>query len=44
MIEAIRPKVTLATAEIQDGDIITVQKSLSDKEYVEEWLRECRRE
>lgn len=34
MIEPIKPKITLAASEIQDGDIITVQKVLSDKEYV----------
>jgi ubiquitin carboxyl-terminal hydrolase 7 len=32
MIEAMKPKVTLAASEIQDGDIITVQRVLSDKE------------
>lgn len=32
MIEAMKPKVTLAASEIQDGDIITVQRTLSDKE------------
>lgn len=32
MIEQMKPKVTLASSEIQDGDIITVQKSLSEKE------------
>lgn len=32
MIEAMKPKMTLAQSEIQDGDIITVQKTLSDKE------------
>jgi ubiquitin carboxyl-terminal hydrolase 7 len=32
MIEVMKPKVTLAASEIQDGDIITVQKVLSDKE------------
>jgi ubiquitin carboxyl-terminal hydrolase 7 len=32
MIEAMKPKVTLAQSEIQDGDIITVQRTLSDKE------------
>ncbi|KAF2276539.1 cysteine proteinase [Westerdykella ornata] len=32
MIEAMKPKVTLAQAEIQDGDIITVQRVLPDKE------------
>jgi ubiquitin carboxyl-terminal hydrolase 7 len=32
MIEAMKPKVTLAASEIQDGDIITVQKVLSEKE------------
>lgn len=33
MIEPIKGKQTLAQSEIQDGDIITVQKVLSDKEY-----------
>lgn len=32
MIEAMKPKVTLAQSEIQDGDIITVQKTMSEKE------------
>ncbi|KAH7353142.1 hypothetical protein BKA66DRAFT_277895 [Pyrenochaeta sp. MPI-SDFR-AT-0127] len=32
MIEAMKPKVTLAASEIQDGDIITAQRVLSDKE------------
>jgi ubiquitin carboxyl-terminal hydrolase 7 len=32
MIEAMKPKVTLAQSEIQDGDILTVQRILSDKE------------
>jgi ubiquitin carboxyl-terminal hydrolase 7 len=32
MIEAMKPKVSLAASEIQDGDIITVQKALSEKE------------
>lgn len=32
MIEGMKPKVTLAQSEIQDGDIITVQRILSDKE------------
>ncbi|KAF1995222.1 cysteine proteinase [Amniculicola lignicola CBS 123094] len=32
MIEAMKPKVTLAQSEIQDGDILTVQRTLSDKE------------
>jgi ubiquitin carboxyl-terminal hydrolase 7 len=32
MIEAMKPKVTLAQSEIQDGDIITVQRNLTDKE------------
>lgn len=34
MIEQMKPKVTLAQSEIQDGDIITVQKSLTEKECV----------
>ncbi|KAK8184646.1 hypothetical protein BC567DRAFT_218869 [Phyllosticta citribraziliensis] len=32
MIEQMKPKVTLLSSEIQDGDIITVQKSQSEKE------------
>ncbi|KAF2269585.1 ubiquitin carboxyl-terminal hydrolase-like protein [Lojkania enalia] len=32
MIEAMKPKITLAQSEIQDGDIITVQRVLSEKE------------
>ncbi|KAF2140342.1 uncharacterized protein K452DRAFT_274048 [Aplosporella prunicola CBS 121167] len=32
MIEQMKPKVTLSSSELQDGDIITVQKSLSEKE------------
>lgn len=32
MIEAMKPKITLAASEIQDGDIITVQRVLGDKE------------
>ncbi|KAF2201039.1 ubiquitin carboxyl-terminal hydrolase 21 [Delitschia confertaspora ATCC 74209] len=32
MIEAMKPKVTLHQSEIQDGDIITVQRILSDNE------------
>lgn len=32
MIEVMKPKVTLAQSEIQDGDIITVQRILSEKE------------
>jgi ubiquitin carboxyl-terminal hydrolase 7 len=32
MIEPIKSKQTLAQSEIQDGDIITVQKNLTDKE------------
>lgn len=32
MIEAMKPKSTLAASEIQDGDIITVQRVPSDKE------------
>lgn len=34
MIETMKPKVTLATSELQDGDIITVHKAYSDKELV----------
>lgn len=32
MIDPLKPKVTLAQAELQDGDIITVQQVLGDKE------------
>ncbi|KAF1918723.1 hypothetical protein BDU57DRAFT_511450 [Ampelomyces quisqualis] len=32
MIEAMKPKVTLAASEIQDGDILTVQRVLNEKE------------
>jgi ubiquitin carboxyl-terminal hydrolase 7 len=32
MIEAMKPKVTLAASEIQDGDILTVQRVLPDPE------------
>lgn len=32
MIEAMKPKSTLTASEIQDGDIITVQRVLSEKE------------
>lgn len=32
MIEPMKPKQTLQASEIQEGDIITVQKSMSDKE------------
>ncbi|KAF1836080.1 cysteine proteinase [Decorospora gaudefroyi] len=35
MIEAMKPKVTLAASEIQDGDIITVQRVLSDKDIAQ---------
>ncbi|KAL5464951.1 hypothetical protein PMIN06_000904 [Paraphaeosphaeria minitans] len=35
MIEAMKPKMTLAQSEIQDGDIITVQKTLPDKEMTQ---------
>ncbi|ORY19215.1 hypothetical protein BCR34DRAFT_621068 [Clohesyomyces aquaticus] len=35
MIEGMKPKVTLAQSEIQDGDIITVQKVLSEKEVAQ---------
>jgi len=34
MIEPMKPKQTLAQSEIQDGDIITVQKVLSEKEQL----------
>ena len=32
MIEAMKPKATLASSEIQDGDIITVQRIMNDKD------------
>lgn len=32
MIEPMKPKMSLQASEIQDGDIITVQKTLSEKE------------
>ena len=32
MIEPMKPKSTLAQAEIQDGDIVCFQKELSEKE------------
>jgi len=32
MIESVKPKSTLVQSEIQDGDIITVQRTLSEKE------------
>jgi ubiquitin carboxyl-terminal hydrolase 7 len=32
MIESMKPKVTLAASEIQDGDILTVQRVLNEKE------------
>jgi ubiquitin carboxyl-terminal hydrolase 7 len=32
MIEAMKPKTTLAQSELQDGDIVTVQRSLTEKE------------
>jgi ubiquitin carboxyl-terminal hydrolase 7 len=32
MIESMKPKTTLAQSEIQDGDIITVQRVLTDKQ------------
>ncbi|KAF2841356.1 cysteine proteinase [Patellaria atrata CBS 101060] len=31
MVEIMKPKITLAACELQDGDIITVQKPLSEK-------------
>ena len=34
MIEPMKPKQTLAQSEIQDGDIITVQKVLSEKDQL----------
>lgn len=39
MIEPIKSKQTLAQSEIQDGDIITVQKTYTDKEYVDDALK-----
>ena len=35
MIEGMKPKVTLAASEIQDGDIITVERVLNDKEIAQ---------
>jgi ubiquitin carboxyl-terminal hydrolase 7 len=35
MIEAMKPKITLAASEIQDGDIITVQRVLNEKEVAQ---------
>jgi ubiquitin carboxyl-terminal hydrolase 7 len=32
MIDSLKPKMTLAQSEIQDGDILTVQRTLPDKE------------
>ncbi|PSN74726.1 cysteine proteinase [Corynespora cassiicola Philippines] len=32
MIEGMKPKVTLAQSELQDGDIVTVQRTLPEKE------------
>ncbi|KAF2021184.1 cysteine proteinase [Aaosphaeria arxii CBS 175.79] len=32
MIEAMKPKATLGQSEIQDGDIVTVQRTLTEKE------------
>lgn len=32
MIEPIKSKQTLAQSEIQDGDVITVQRTFSEKE------------
>jgi len=34
MIEAMKPKVTLAASELQDGDIITVQKVVLERDAV----------
>lgn len=34
MIEPVSPKVTIAQAELQDGDIICFQRALPDSEYV----------
>jgi len=33
MIELMKPKLTFAQSEIQDGDVICFQVDLSDKEY-----------
>ncbi|KAF2754027.1 cysteine proteinase [Pseudovirgaria hyperparasitica] len=35
MIEPIKPKATLHASEIQDGDIITIQKTLPEKDITE---------
>jgi ubiquitin carboxyl-terminal hydrolase 7 len=34
MIEVMKPKMTFAQSEIQDGDVICFQAELSEKEYV----------
>lgn len=38
MIEPIKGKQTLAQSEIQDGDVITVQRVFSEKECVSSYL------
>lgn len=32
MIEPMKPKITLQQAELQDGDIVTVQRALTEQE------------
>lgn len=34
MIEVMKPKLTFAQSEIQDGDIVCFQAELNEKEYV----------
>lgn len=34
MIELMKPKVTFAQSEIQDGDVVCFQVDISEKEYV----------
>lgn len=43
MIEKMKPKSTLAGSELQDGDIITVQRVLSDKELGFDYVSICSR-
>lgn len=34
MIEQMKPKMTFAQSEIQDGDVICFQVEINEKEYV----------
>jgi len=34
MIEPMKPKLTLHQAELQDGDIVTIQRVIAEQEYV----------